>query len=134
MAMSHSIAASIVGKESPPKAFERGVFAYGDELIHYDVIRKARTNNESAKKKIARKVVIKVHPDQRVVATVPADASDEAIKKAVLKQARWIWQNLTEFAKQKEPVLPKHYISGETQFYLGKRYVLKIQVNPCGFG
>ncbi len=130
MAMTHSIAASIVNKESRPKALERGVFSYGDELIHYDVIRITRTNNESVEKKTARKVVIKVHPDQRVVATVPADASDESIKKAVLKRARWIWQNLSEFAKQKEPVLPKYYISGETQFYLGKRYVLKVKVDP----
>jgi predicted metal-dependent hydrolase len=122
----HSIAASIhstndVATQSRPKALERGVFSYGDELIHYDVIRKNRNSS---------KVLIKVHPDQRVVATVPEDASDEAIKKAVLKQARWIWQNLTEFAKQKDPVLPRHYVSGETQFYLGRRYVLKVQIDP----
>ena len=133
--VNHSIAASIhstndVGTESRPKAIERGVFSYGDELIHYEIIRKEHSNKKLATKKLGSKVVIKVHPDQRVVATVPANASDEAIKKAILKQARWIWQNLTEFAKQKDPVLPRHYVSGETQFYLGRRYVLKVQIDP----
>lgn len=103
---------------------ERGVFSYGKYVIHYDVIRKSlpigRTNKQP------RKVVIRVHPDQRVVATVPLDATEETIRKAMLKRARWIWQNIDEFAKQKNNVLPKHYVSGETQFYLGKRYILKI--------
>jgi predicted metal-dependent hydrolase len=135
MVMTHSIAATITGKEGRTKAIERGVFSYGDELIHYDVIRKKLSSKklsskENTTKKATRKVVIKVHPDQRVVATVPIDASDEAIKKAVLKQARWIWQNLVDFAKQLDPVLPKSYVSGETQFYLGRRYVLKVQIDP----
>jgi hypothetical protein len=42
--VTHSIAATIVGKESRPKAPERGVFSYGDELIHYEVIRKEPTS------------------------------------------------------------------------------------------
>lgn len=46
------------------------------------------------------------------------------------KRARWIWQSIDEFAKQKDTVLPKRYLSGEPQFYLGKRYVLKITFEP----
>ncbi len=103
---------------------ERGVFRYGSDTIHYDVIRKSKPSDAS--KRTARKVVIKVHPDQRVVATVPFDATEEAIQQAMLKRARWIWQNIDEFAKQKDTVLPKRYVSGETQFYLGRRYVLKV--------
>jgi len=103
---------------------EHGVFTYGNDTIHYDVIRKTKPADNA--KKTARKVIIKVHPDQRVVATVPYDASDGAIQDAMHKRARWIWQSINEFAKQKDTVLPKRYVSGETQFYLGKRYVLKI--------
>ena len=106
---------------------ERGVFTYGNDTIHYDVIRKAKPADNA--RKIAHKVIIKVHPDQRVVATVPHDANDDAIQDAMHKRARWIWQNIDEFAKQKETVLPKRYESGETQFYLGKRYVLKVIVD-----
>jgi predicted metal-dependent hydrolase len=103
---------------------EHGVFYYGNDMVHYDVIRKSVSS-----KTAARKVVIKVHPDQRVVATAPEDASDESIHQAVLKRARWIWRNIEEFAKQKEYVLPKRYVSGEAQFYLGRRYVLKVSVD-----
>ena len=103
---------------------ERGVFSYGNDTIHYDVIRKAASDD--IKK---RKLLIKVHPDQRVVATVPQDATNESIKAAMLKRARWIWQNIQEFASQQDYVLPKQYISGETQFYLGKRYVLKVLID-----
>lgn len=101
---------------------EQGVLYYGDNSIHYDVRRTANSTS--------RKVTIKVHPDQRVVATAPHDATSEAIHKAMLKQVRWIWRNLTDFAKQTETVLPKRYVSGETQFYLGRRYVLKVLIDP----
>lgn len=106
---------------------EHGVFTYGNDTIRYEVIRKTKPSDTA--KKVARKVIIKVHPDQRVVATVPYDASDDAIVDAMHKRARWIWQSINDFAKQKDTVLHKRYVSGETQFYLGKRYVLKVIVD-----
>ena len=117
-----------------------GVLAYGDEVIHYDIIRRSAnradstapttiTTATSTTKPASRKVVIKVHPDQRVVATAPNDATDEAIQEAMLKRARWIWESITEFSSQHEYVLPKKYISGETQFYLGRRYMLKVLID-----
>ena len=120
---------------------ENNVVYYGEDKIYYEVVRKEFTRKKSAEKKAVdksesdkpltkktkpRKVVIKVHPDQRVVATAPIDASDEIIYDAMMKRARWIWQSLQDFAKQKDHVLPKRYVSGETQFYLGRRYVLKV--------
>jgi len=103
---------------------ERGLIAYGDEIIHYDVIRK------SAGIKIAHKVTIKVHPDKRVVATVPYDSSSEAIQAAMLKKARWVWQHISALNAQHEHVITRKYISGETQFYLGRRYMLKVLIEP----
>lgn len=122
-----TIAAAIHQQEGSTAANEQGVFIYGNDTIHYDVIRKSRPADST--KKAARKVIIKVHPDQRVVATVPFDATEDAIQQAMQKRARWIWQNIDEFAKQKDAVLTKRYVSGETQFYLGKRYVLKVIVD-----
>lgn len=116
-----------------------GDFYYGEDKIHYEVVRKEATYKATTGKSKAdmlttekskpRKVVIKVHPDQRVVATVPVDASDEIIHDAIMKRARWIWQSLQDFAKQKDHVLSKRYVSGEPQFYLGRRYVLKVIIN-----
>lgn len=115
---------------------ENGIFYYGQDKIDYEVVRKEVTYKATAGKSKAdilatekskpRKVIIKVHPDQRVVATAPIDATDEMIHDAMMKRARWIWQNLQDFAKQQDHVLPKRYVSGETQFYLGRRYVLKV--------
>lgn len=108
-------------------AQEQGVLAYGDEVIQYEIIRHS-INSANTKPK-PRKVLIKVHPDQRVVATVPNDATAEAIQQAMIKRARWIWQSIIEFSAQHEYVLPKQYVSGETQFYLGKRYMLKVLID-----
>ena len=122
-----TVATAIHSKKSSATTNEHGVFTYGNDTIRYDVIRKPKPNDTA--KKVARKVVIKVHPDQRVVATVPHDASEDAIVDAMHKRARWIWQSINDFAKQKDTVLHKRYVSGETQFYLGKRYVLKVIVD-----
>ena len=110
-----------ISAEIQKSTCETGVFTYGGEIIHYDIIRRAISSTSRA-----RKVVIKVHPDQRVVATVPDDATTESINNAVLKRARWIWDSIREFASQKDYVFEKQYISGETMFYLGKRYMLKV--------
>ena len=118
------MASSSVAAEINTKTAERGAFYYGNGMIHYDVIRISQSSKVSS-----RKVVIKVHPDQRVVATVPHDATEDSIQEAMLKRARWIWQNIEEFAKQKYYVLPKRFVSGETQFYLGRRYVLKVLID-----
>ncbi|MFK5948724.1 MAG: SprT family zinc-dependent metalloprotease [Methylococcales bacterium] len=126
---SSSIAADIITQKSHTKTADRGAFYYGNDMIHYDVIRKSQSSKVSSSKAVSRKVVIKVHPDQRVVATVPHDATDDSIQEAMLKRARWIWQNIEEFAKQKDYVLPKRYVSGETQFYLGRRYILKVLID-----
>ena len=113
---------------------ENGNFYYGEDKIHYEVVRKEAKNKSKDdtlinEKTNPRKIVIKVHPDQRVVATAPVDASDGIIHDAMMKRARWIWQSLQDFANQKDHVLPKRYVSGETQFYLGRRYVLKVLIN-----
>lgn len=121
---------------------ETGVFYYGQDKVNYEIVRKEATYKEKinqpesdelitektkpSKLNKPRKVVIKVHPDQRVVATAPVDATDEMIYDAIMKRARWIWQSLQDFSKQQDHVLPKRYVSGENQFYLGRRYVLKV--------
>ncbi|MFA0071762.1 YgjP-like metallopeptidase domain-containing protein, partial [Vibrio breoganii] len=73
-----------------------------------------------------RKITIKVHPNCEVVITAPEDAERNDIHQAVMKRASWIYDALKDFRSHLEYVQPKHYVSGEMQFYLGRRYVLKI--------
>lgn len=100
---------------------EGGVLYYGQDKIHYEILRQPKVSRSDA-----NKIKVKVHPDRRVVAVAPFDATDELIHEAMNKRIRWIWQNLQAFIKQSDHVLPKRYVSGETQFYLGRRYVLKV--------
>lgn len=105
---------------------ECGVFAYGDQKVEYQVVRfcPASTNQKRPK------ITIKVHPDSRVVVVAPQEATELQIRDAVYKRARWIWQHLEDFQSQMDDVHKRHYISGETYFYLGRRYQLKVQIEP----
>ncbi|WP_265088803.1 M48 family metallopeptidase [Psychrobacter jeotgali] len=113
---------SMSSKDSKPtkSAGVQHYLYYGQDKIRYEVVRKDQ----------ARKLRIKVHPDQRVIITAPPRLSDAYIESVVKKRARWIWQHLQDFAKQKSDVLPRRYVSGESQFYLGRRYVLKVIIDP----
>lgn len=96
----------------------RHVLVYGDEKVPYDVeIDPMREG----------KIRINVHPDGSVIVDAPRDTCAVAIKRAVSKRARWIAKNVHDARKRYEHVLPREYVSGETVFYLGRRYVLKVE-------
>ena len=78
------------------------------------------------------KVLIKVHPDCRVVAHAPPMASLDEIIQAVKKRTRWIYRQMRYFEGQRDDILPRHYVSGESHFYLGRRHLLKVQENSNG--
>ncbi len=96
-------------------------FLYGDERIVF--LRFDRP-------KASGKVQIKVHPDCRVIAAAPAAADDESVLMAVRQRARWVYQQLREFRKQNEHLTPRRYVSGESHYYLGKQYLLKVIEAP----
>lgn len=95
-------------------------FYYGDDWIPY-----SRTVTKSRD----YKVVIKVKPDCSVLAAAPSSATDKEVLTAVKKRGRWIYQQLREFQKQLEHITPRKYLSGESHYYLGKQYVLKVEVS-----
>ncbi|MBV1881259.1 MAG: M48 family metallopeptidase [Pseudomonadales bacterium] len=92
-------------------------FNYGDETIAFERVNRTSDVN---------RVLIKVHPDCRVIAAAPPGIDDSEVVDAVKKRSRWVYEKLRDFRKQLEHVTPRRYISGESHFYLGKRYVLKI--------
>lgn len=92
-------------------------FWYGDEPISFE--RVGRSSQKS-------QVLIKVHPDCRVLVAAPLSASDEEVVQAVKKRARWVWLQLRDFRQQLEHITPRRYISGESHYYLGKQHMLKI--------
>ncbi len=74
------------------------------------------------------KIGIHVHPNGSVQINAPTNTSLTEIKKAASKRARWIHKHISYFEEQRMYVLPREYVSGESHFYLGKRFVLKIKV------
>lgn len=96
-------------------------FRYGDEHISFEHVRRSHATD---------KLLIKVFPDCRVVVAAPDDADKDAVLKAVKKRGRWIYQQLREFRKQLAYVTQRQYISGESHYYLGRQYLLKVIVAP----
>ena len=96
-------------------------FRYSDEIIHFDRLDRTEGIN---------RVLIKVLPDCRVQAHCPQDAANSEVINAVKKRARWIYQQLRDFREQQKYASPRQYISGESHFYLGKQYLLKVHVTP----
>lgn len=74
----------------------------------------------------AEKVKIHVNPDGSIDVDAPKSADDMTVLKAVKKRARWIHNHVGSFKEGLSQVLAREYISGETIFYLGKRYQLKV--------
>ena len=91
-------------------------FSYGDRRIQYSV---------ASNPKLKERVRIHVHPNGLVEVESPVGKSAAAVAEAVHKRARWIDSHLEHFEKLRAHALPRHYVSGETHFYLGRRYHLK---------
>lgn len=103
---------------------ERYGFIYGDVHVPYRVERKVVIVGKP------RKITIRVTPDSEVVVSAPDDARKDDIHDAVMKRAKWIHDSLQDFKEQRTHVQSRRYVSGEMQFYLGRRYVLKIVEDP----
>jgi predicted metal-dependent hydrolase len=92
-------------------------FVYGQQEIGYVVVRNPR---------LASKVRIHVHSNGRVEVEAPLGRSEREVSAAVRKRARWIVKRVGDQSQRRAGVLPREYKSGETCFYLGRRYQLKV--------
>ncbi|MBF0183887.1 MAG: M48 family metallopeptidase [Magnetococcales bacterium] len=95
---------------------------YGDDRIDFLVC--------VAPHRPKHKVAIHVCPDGSVQVDAPEGATEGEIRDAVRKQARWVLKHVSEARQQREHVLARHYVSGESHFYLGRRHLLKVTVAP----
>jgi predicted metal-dependent hydrolase len=94
-----------------------GTLIYGEQKKDYAVL-------ESTS--LAKKIVIHVYPNGCIEVEAPKNSSQSEIEQAVSKRARWIMRQLKVSSDAKKHVLPREYVSGETHFYLGRRYQLKV--------
>lgn len=76
--------------------------------------------------KSGTKARIHVYPNGLVEVETPQDTTLDEAKQALLKRARWVSRHLAEIEERRAVVLKRQYVSGETVFYLGRRYTLKV--------
>ena len=90
---------------------------YGDNIIKFHICHLPEKKN---------KISIHVYPDGTVQVDSPENTPILDIKKAVSKRARWICKHVLQVRLQKEHALQRNYVSGESHFYMGRRYKLKL--------
>ncbi|MCG2420091.1 M48 family metallopeptidase [Aequorivita sp. F47161] len=89
---------------------------YGSKTINFKITRTTR-----------KTLAIEVHPDSSVQLIAPKDSTLKELKGRVVHRGKWIVKQQAYF----ETFLPatpiREYVSGETHYYLGKRYLLKVE-------
>jgi predicted metal-dependent hydrolase len=89
---------------------------YGTSVIRYSVSRSDR-----------KTLAIEVHPDLSIKIVAPQKATISAIQEKILKRAQWI-RKQQHYFEQFLPRTPKReYVSGESHYYLGRKYILRVR-------
>jgi len=92
--------------------------SYGDKQIPYKIFFSPNRNS---------KISIHIYPNGLVHVKSPLNTPLSDIKTAVYKRAQWINKHIKNVDHQNYFVLPREYISGESHFYIGRRFLLKIK-------
>jgi predicted metal-dependent hydrolase len=98
---------------------------YGNEEIAFHLRRQPLRN--------VSRIAIHVEPNGHVQVDAPSNATLADVLAAVKQRSRWISQHVTAAKARLEHVLPREYVSGESMHYLGRRYCLKVMVDPATF-
>jgi len=91
---------------------------YGSQEIFFEVKRSNR-----------KTLGIEVHPDSSVHIVAPIKSSFQDIEQKVEKRAKWIVKQQAYFEQFLPRTPERNYVSGETHYYLGKSYLLKVRVS-----
>ncbi len=89
---------------------------WGESTIDYSIIYSNR-----------KTLGISVAPDKSVCVKAPEDADLELIRSKVVKRASWIVKQWAYFDSFGEPIPPRLYVSGESHYYLGRQYLLRVE-------
>lgn len=73
-----------------------------------------------------KKASIHVYPNGVVEVATPNSTTLAEAKQALLKRAQWVTRHLSKIEERRSVALKREYVSGETVFYRGRRYTLKV--------
>ena len=96
---------------------------YGEEVIAYAL--------RLQPQRLPSKVAIHVEASGRVLVDAPVGATHAAVVRAVKKRAGWIAQHVAQAKARLKHVRHRDYTSGEAVHYLGRRYRLRVTVDPA---
>jgi len=88
---------------------------YGTQDIFFELKRSSR-----------KTLAIEVYPDGSIVVIAPNDSSIVEIKEKIIRRAQWILKQQQYFEQFLPRTPQREYVSGETHFYLGRGYMLKV--------
>lgn len=98
--------------------------------MKYEVIFGRRIFEVIVEKSANRQLSITVHPDKSITAKAPGHFSHSFVQRQLDKKSRWIARQV-DFFEQFHPIQPpRQYVSGETHYYLGRQYRLRIRQGP----
>ncbi len=72
-------------------------------------------------------LVITVNPDGTVLLKAPFDSTRQQLEEKLIKRASWVLKQQRYFTSFGERSPEKRFISGESHYYLGRQYMLKIE-------
>jgi hypothetical protein len=96
---------------------------YGDDVITFTL----RLQPQRQPSRVA----VHVEPDGRVLVDAREGVSQAVVMAAVRKRAAWIVRHVTDAHTRLAHVRPRDYTSGEAVHYLGRRYKLRVTVDPA---
>ncbi|MHA1227218.1 MAG: M48 family metallopeptidase [Candidatus Hodarchaeales archaeon] len=91
-------------------------FKYGRSLIEYQLVYEKRSN-----------LAITVKPDKSILVKAPITSEFQEVQKKLKKRGRWILKQINYFDKFHPKQPEREYVSGETHYYLGRQYRLRIR-------
>jgi len=75
-----------------------------------------------------KRLSLTVHPDLRITAKAPAGCEPKVIRERLKKRAQWIARQLELFERYQPLPTERKFVSGETHYYLGRQYRLRIRL------
>jgi len=92
---------------------------YGKKTISYRIVYSGR-----------KTLGITVTPEKQVIIRSPFNAPVKKINDILQKRLNWISDKLSYFESLPQTAVERRYIGGETHYYIGKQYRLKIIKSP----
>jgi len=97
--------------------------AHPDEDFRYDIVRSRHRR---------RTIAICIERDGRVVVRAPAKTARDALYQFVQEKRPWIKKKLLQVRQEQTHAHSRAFVSGETFFYLGDSYPLKVTHSANG--